>query len=84
MKEIWLAQWAGDTSPQFASSTFQKLLEAIDDWYNYPEDDAVLKGKFQRNMAEFDDERFGSIEYITNYRGVEDKDTVYILNYYYA
>lgn len=82
-KDIWLAQWADDSSPEFAASTFEKLLEEIDEWYHYPKDDAVVKGKFQRNMEEFDEHRFGSIEYTTNYFGEEEKDTVYILNYYY-
>jgi hypothetical protein len=82
MKEIWLAQWSDDTSPEFASSTLEKLFEKIDDWYNYPNDDLVLKGKFKRDMSEYEGVRYGSIEYITYY-GEEEKQTVYILNYYY-
>jgi len=82
MKDIWLAQWSDDTSPQFASSTLEKLMEQIDDWYNYPEDGAVLKGKFKRDMSEHEGVRYGSIEYITYY-GKEEKEMVYILNYYY-
>lgn len=82
MKEIWLAQWSDDTSPEFACSTLEKLLEKIDEWYNYPEDDAVLKGKFKRDMSEYEGVRYGSIGYITYY-GKEEKQTVYILNYYY-
>ena len=83
MKNIWLAHWAGDTSPQFASSTFEKLLEEIDKWYGYPKATEVAKGVFKRNMEEFDEYRYGSIEYTNNYFGIEEKETVYILNYYY-
>jgi hypothetical protein len=83
MKEIWLVQWSDDTTPQFAASTFEKLLEQIDDWYDYPTDGRVLKGKFKRNMSEYEGIRYGSIEYITDYSGKEEKDTVYILNYHY-
>jgi hypothetical protein len=83
MKEIWLAQWSDDTTPQFASSTFEKLLEQIDDWYDYPNDKKVLKGKVERNMSEHEGVKYGSIEYITYYFGEEEKDMVYILNYRY-
>jgi hypothetical protein len=80
MKEIWLAQWNDDNSPQFASSTFDKLLEQIDEWYDYQQ---VIKGKFERNMEEFDEHRYGLIKYTTNYFGEKETDIVYILNYYY-
>jgi hypothetical protein len=83
MKDIWLAQWSDDTSPQFASSTFDKLMEQIDEWYDFPTDGKVLKGKFQRDMSEHEGIRYGSIEYITYYFEEEEKDIVYILNYYY-
>jgi hypothetical protein len=83
MKEVWLAQWSDDTTPQFASSTFEKLLEQIDDWYDFHTDGKVLKGKFQRDMSEHEGIRYGSIEYITYYGGEGQKDIVYILNYYY-
>lgn len=78
MTEVYLAQWSDDTHPQFGAETLERLIEEIDEWYGYPKDKEVLKGKFKRDMSEYEGVVFGSIEYTTE--GV--KDIVKILNYY--
>jgi hypothetical protein len=71
MKDVWMAQWYGDTHPQFIAETLEKLYDKIDEWHNYKVDRSLLK----RNTAEFEEDNFGTI--------AVENEIIYILNYYF-
>jgi len=78
MKQVYLAHWSDDTSPEFADETLEGLFSKIDEWYG-KEGERI----FKRSTEKYESCFFGTVTYEYMYKGEKETDSIKILNYYY-